>query len=106
MLVFDKVAIGNKLYKYRKKCGMTQAEAAEKSELSDKAYADIERGNVNMRMETLLRICAALNITPDDIFTEKERSVTVGDITDRLVGCTEKELETALKLLTVYLDSL
>ncbi len=106
MLVTDRIIIAEKIYKIRKNKGMTREEVAEKAEISDRTYADIERGTVNMRMETLLRICAALNITPDDIFTEKERSVTVGDITDRLVGCTEKELETVLKLLTVYLDSL
>ena len=106
MLIFDKVKIGNKLYKYRKMRGLTQAEAAERSELSDKAYADIERGNVNMRTETLLHICDALNITPDEIFIEKEPDITTEDILTKLSVCTQKEKETALKLLSVYIDSL
>ena len=56
MLVFDFRAIGNKLLATRKRCGLTQAEVAEIAGLSDRAYADIERGTVNMRIETILRI--------------------------------------------------
>ena len=57
MLIFDFTQIGNKLYSFRKKVGMTQAEVAEAAGISDRTYADIERGTVNMRVETLLRIC-------------------------------------------------
>lgn len=53
MLVFDKRAIGNKLLVIRKKIGLTQAEVAEAAGLSDRTYADIERGSVNMRTETI-----------------------------------------------------
>jgi transcriptional regulator with XRE-family HTH domain len=64
MLVYDLNIIGNRLYALRKRMGITQAEAAG---LSDRTYADIERGSVNMRLETLLRICDALYIIPDRI---------------------------------------
>ena len=47
--------------------GLTQAEVAEMAELSDRTYADIERGSVTMRVDSLLKICSALNITPNDI---------------------------------------
>ena len=63
--------IGNKLLAIRKRTGMTQAEVAEAAGLSDRTYADIERGTVNMRTETLLRICNVLRITPDEILTEQ-----------------------------------
>ena len=71
MLVFDFGAIGNKLLAIRKQAGLTQNEVAELAGLSDRTYADIERGTVNMRIETILRICKALRITPDDILTEE-----------------------------------
>ena len=70
MLLFDFRAIGNKLLAIRKRLGMTQAEVAEAAGLSDRTYADIERGTVNMRIETILRICQVLHITPDEILTE------------------------------------
>ena len=74
MLVFDLRSIGNKLLLIRKRMGMTQAEVAEAAGLSDRTYADIERGTVNMRAETILRICKVLHITPDQILTEEANS--------------------------------
>lgn len=66
MLISDLRVIGNNLLAVRKKLGMTQMEVAEAAGLADRTYADIERGSVNMRLETILRICQALHITPDE----------------------------------------
>ncbi len=108
MLIFDYRIIGNKLLNVRKKAGLTQAELAEAAGLSDRTYADIERGNVNMRIETFLRICQALHVTPNDILTEEENSLITkqANILDQLNDCSSREKETALDLLTVYLRSL
>ncbi len=108
MLILDMRQIGEKLYHIRKRAGMTREQVAEAADISDRTYADIERGSVNMRTETVLRICSALNITPDEIFTESEPqlSLTEEEILSRLNGCTQKEKSTALKLLEVYLQSL
>lgn len=72
MLVFDLKVIGNKLYDVRNKKLLSRLEVAEKAELSDRTYADIERGSTNMRVETLLKICNALGITPNDILVEEK----------------------------------
>lgn len=107
MLVLDLNIIGNNLYKFRKIKGLTQAEVAEKAELSDRTYADIERGNVTMRIDSLLKICCALNITPNDIFvTDNDVEITEQDIVETIKDCSNKEKETALKILNVYIDSL
>lgn len=108
MLLFDFRAIGNKLLSIRKRCGLTQAEVAEAAGLSDRTYADIERGTVNMRIETILRICNALHITPDEILTEDTSTQTQQQelLLQRLNTCNPKDKETALKLLSVYLQSL
>lgn len=108
MLVFDFRAIGNKLFTIRKRTGMTQLEVAEEAGLSDRTYADIERGTVNMRIETILRICQALHITPDEILTARDSDTTAQeeDILARLHTCSPKDKQTALHLLDVYLRSL
>ena len=93
MLLCDMREIGNKLLAIRKRMGMTQVEVAEAAGLSGRTYADIERGTVNMRVETILHICEALHITPDEILA-------------RLKACNPKDKETALRLLYIYLDSL
>lgn len=107
MLIFDKRAIGNKLLAIRKKSGFTQAEVAEKAGLSDRTYADIERGSVNMRTETVLKICEVLHITPDEILTEESSlECRQNEIFERLSLCPPKERQTALAILEVYLGSI
>ena len=108
MLIFDLQTIGNKLLSIRKRMGMTQAEVAEAADISDRAYAEIERGSVNMRIETILRICNVLHITPDEVLTEVSTSLTAqqAELWERLNACNPKDKETALQLLSVYLKSL
>lgn len=108
MLIFDFRAIGNKLLAVRKKEGLTQSEVAEAAGLSDRTYADIERGTVNMRIETILKICSALDITPDEVLTENNPQLEQkrAEIFQRLDSCTENQQKTALELLSVYLNSI
>ena len=108
MLIFDLRSIGNRFLTFRKKAGMTQAEVAEAAGLSDRTYADIERGTVNMRIETFLYICKALQITPDDVLTDNKAELHAqqADIWERLSACTPKDRETAMQLLSVFLNSL
>lgn len=108
MLIFDFHAIGNRLYTIRKQQGKTQADVAEEAGLSDRTYAEIERGTVNMRIETVLRICKALHITPDVILTSETTDMAEEEreLLARLENCSPKEKETALRLLAVYFASL
>lgn len=109
MLISNLKTIGVCLRTQRKKLGMTQAEVAEAALLSDRAYADIERGISNPRLETFLKICNVLQITPNDILFEKEEYNSPNKeeaILKRLFTCSSKEKNTAFQLLTTYLNSL
>lgn len=109
MLLFDFYLIGNKLLEIRKQAGLTQSEVAERAGLSERTYADIERGKINMRTETILRICKALQITPNEILTESANppaTLCQNELFEQLNACSPQNRETALKLLSVYLDSL
>lgn len=108
MLLLDTRQIGNKLLAIRKKYGMTQNEVAEASGLSNRTYADIERGSVKMRVDTIIHICNALHITPDEILTVRTNEITEQqeELFARLNACSPKDKETALKLLSVFLKSI
>ena len=107
MLIFNTYDIGAKLLVIRKATGLTQSEVAEKAGISDRTYADIERGTVNMRVETLMKICSTFHITPDEILTEQEIEVSnENGLLDKLNTCSPRERKTALQLLDVYLKSL
>lgn len=107
MLLFDFRTIGNKLLSYRKKAGMTQTEVADAAGLSDRTYADIERGTVNMRVDTILRICKVLHITPDDILTEENISLEIqkAELLDQLNACSPQDQKFALQILNIFLQS-
>ena len=93
MLIFDFHKIGGKLFAARKRLGLTQMEVAEA---------------VNMRVETVLRICQALHVSPNEILTDDDTSLALqeSELLERLARCTTRERETALSLLAVYLQSL
>ena len=108
MLVSNIHEIGSKMLFVRKKAWLTQADVAERAGLSDRTYADIERGETNMRVETLLRICKVLKITPDEVLSNDDYShnTTFEEIIYRIQDCPPKNIKTAAKLLSVYLDSI
>lgn len=108
MLLMDMRLIGNNLYAFRKKAGMTQIELAVASGLSERAYADIERGETNMRVGTLMKICNTLHITPNDLLTDDADTdiPPFEDLVKRMDLCTPSEKETAIRLLETYLQSL
>lgn len=109
MILQDLRQIGNKLLTLRKKQGLTQMELAEAAGLSNRAYADIERGTVNMRVDTLLHICEALHVTPNEILIQEDELLSVftqEELITKLNSCTIKEKDTALQLLSVFINSL
>lgn len=108
MLLHDMMHVGEKLFQIRKSYGLTQHEVAEAAGISDKTYARLERGTLNIRADTLIKLCEALHITPDEILTDDSAHATAreDEILARLHGCTPKARETALRLLETYLQSL
>ena len=108
MLIDDLRRIGDYLYTARKKLRMTQAQVAEAAEISDRTYTEIERGIVNMRILTFVRICDALRVSPDEVLIEeyKQRVQYEEQVLERLQACTLREKDTALRLLDVYLESI
>ena len=108
MLLLNRQDIGNQLLAIRKRCGMTQMEVAEAAGLSCRTYADIERGTVNMRVDTVLHICQALHITPNEILTssDEDPSIYEEDVAAQFRACSPKERNTILRLAHVFLQSL
>lgn len=100
--------IGNKLLLFRKRMGLTQAEVAEKAGISDRTYADIERGMVNMRIYTLLQICHVLHVTPNEILLEDsyKSKINMEELMERLNSCTQKEKDIICEIINILLNGL
>ena len=102
----DMRKVGNRLLSIRKRKGLTQAETAELANISDRTYAEIERGKTNMRVDSLVKICTALHVSPNDILFDDIESSEQSDLLATLNALPAREKETALSLLSVYLQSL
>ena len=109
MLIHDLRQIGNKLLALRKdRGGLTQVELAERAGLADRTYADIERGTVNMRLTTLVKICEALSIRPNDLLLSDDapNDADLVATVDRLRNCKPSTREALMGILKIALDEI
>ena len=72
----DYKTIGRRLAERRRVLGLRQAELAERADLSDKYISNIERAYSIPSIEVILRLCDALETTPNHILLGTEQSDT------------------------------
>lgn len=66
-MTIDYSAVGKRISLIRKNRGMTQEQLAEKAELSNIYISHIENSRSIPSLETLMKLCSALDITPDEV---------------------------------------
>ena len=104
-LITDPKQIGDRLLKIRKRKGLSQEETAWATGLSARAYADIERGAVNARLDSIMSICDVFDITPNDILVkDKDDDIDEQVIISDLDGLPPKDHEKALRILQLYIE--
>ena len=69
---YDRKAVGNRIRENRRQLGITMKEAAEKLGKVPTYYADIERGNCGMSVETMLAITHLYHMSLDYLIFGKE----------------------------------
>jgi len=74
-----KEIFGANVRHYRKDAGLTQADLAEKADLSLEMIGKIERGAASPSFETIMQLSGVLNVAPDKFFNAGEITVTSGD---------------------------
>jgi len=93
--------MGLRIGSRRRELGMKQKELAEKAGFSDNYISSIETGKSVPTIDTLVRICLALDITPDYCLLGTMRPNNVPqNITDNLLLCTEDSLELISRILS------
>lgn len=60
--------LGKRIQSLRKSLGFTQEELGEKTGLNYKFIGELERGKVNVSIDSLLKITDALNVKIEDLF--------------------------------------
>lgn len=70
----DYPALGQSIRMYRKKLRLTQEQLAEQAGVSASFLGHIERGSRIASMETFVRLCQALKVTPNDLLLAEIRA--------------------------------
>ena len=67
--------LGARIKELRKAAGLTQEKLGEKADLNYKFIGELERGQVNVSLDSLIRIAEALGIKIEDLFSKEKGSV-------------------------------
>ena len=108
MLVRSAKEAGENLAFVRKRLGLTQAQTAELAGMAERTYADIERGESNMRLDSLLQICSALKVEPNDFLTVPDPAdeYDVEELLRKMHSLPVREQNVASKVVAQLLESL
>jgi transcriptional regulator with XRE-family HTH domain len=71
----DRKELGKRIREIRKIKGLTQEELGEKANLNYKFVGELERGKVNVSLDSLVRISKALEIYIGDLFRKVEEPI-------------------------------
>ena len=94
--------VGKRIQDARKAIGMTQADLADKLDISVSHMSSIETGRANFGVETLMKITEILQVSADSLLRTDIPEVSViyaGDLDALLKGCTAEEVESMLNML-------
>lgn len=106
---FNKIALGNRIQRTRKRKGITQQTLAELVDCSTTHICYCESGRRHMSVETLVRIANALHVTTDELLIDSlENTVKVSnhEFATTLIDCSEYEKQVLLDVLTGTKNSL
>jgi transcriptional regulator with XRE-family HTH domain len=62
--------LGDKIRSYRKQSGFTQEQLAEKADLHHNFIGEVERGNMEISLTSMLKIAKALKVKVRDLVAE------------------------------------
>ena len=104
---YDKAAVGARMQSKRKELRITQEKLAEMIDKSVRLVVDVERGVAGMSIETLLRTCNVLKITPNDLLLPaiEEDHSELDWLMHALENSTDHVRAAAIDILKAYLRS-
>lgn len=98
------VTFGSNIRKLRKQCGLTQAQLAERSGLSERYVSEVERGVANPRLMSLRDLAKGLDVSIADLFVFEQGLTSVKEIRERLIELLQNAGDDSLE--QVYLTLL
>jgi len=101
--------IGVRVRAVRVKKGITQEKLSEQVGISPQHYSKIESGGTKLSLPCLVRICNALEITPDEILMDSVNKGTpelIKEAAEFFSGCSKDEIYLILSIAETFKSSL
>ncbi len=92
---------GERIANRRKELGLTQWQVEEMADITQKYLSNIERASSGLSIDVMMRLCDALEITPDYLLlgtTEMPEDISAA-VESRLRQMSSKQLQLALSLM-------
>ncbi len=105
----DKVKLGKRIRAARTKCHLTQAQLAEKVNISNVYMSELERGLKSPALPLLISLAEALHVSIDSLLRDDLNGALVvvnNEITEKLATLTPKQRVAVLDLLDTYMRHL
>jgi transcriptional regulator with XRE-family HTH domain len=105
--MIDYNLLGERVTALRKKKGLTQSKLAERAEISNNYVSNIENHHSIPSLETLLKICDALETTPNDLILNintESVNYSNSDILELLNQCSPIEKRYIKSFIKVFLS--
>lgn len=103
MSYIDYKEVGKRIALRRRELGLKQWQAEQRAGLSDKYLSNIERATSVLSVDVLMRICAALETTPDEILlgavVDNEENDYLRSMTNRMKQMSSQQARLALSLM-------
>lgn len=98
-----KKQIGARIMQRRKQLNLTQAELAERLEISDSQVSNIERGKYFPKMINIVKLCAILECNTDYIFSGVLKKTVSDNIIDLISSLSIEEQKIVILLIDSYI---
>lgn len=98
----DYKELGKRIAKRRKQLGLSQTKVNEMAGLSDKYLSNIERAVSVPSIDVLMKLCAVLKTTPDELLLGTESAGNIGNV-GRIAAIKTESLPREKQLLALSL---
>ena len=101
---FDRLKseIGKRIYERRKQLGYTQEYVADKSNLSHQFFSSVETGKKNMKVESIVKLSTALNISCDYLLMGKSNTEDINNILKPAECLNERQIKCLEELIKYF----
>ena len=98
--------VGNRITARRKQLRMTQEELSEKSGVTSQTISNAELGKKGLRPENIIRICSAMNISPDYLLLGKISDEDISILSKKVSALTPEQYRPLEDIIDSYIAAL